>query len=546
MSISDTRGFKAILVISVVVILGLIYCAHQKLVQPQSYQFLKLSYSEQNVPLVDSTEPNASDKEPDFLIDLIDQMFNAINQTIPNVSFTMVNKTTSGKSSTAFILHNQETYCIGDSLTIRVYMFDYLGKRKTYGGDFLRARIYSNNIEAGASGRIEDLNNGSYNIYFTLSWEGNVNICIKLMHPSEGVSVLWKARNMGYKNIIFTGKFLNKTQEVHRECGFYLESQEEKCEYEDKQYGDIFYCYKPSNVPCEALISMMSNNRPHSYLTDPERDIFTRSNIGVEIPTNVRNIDVLKCQRNSTDVKPKCRIGMSPPIPGGYFLKNNWYPHFCQLLSEPLRHTDTCLSGKMIYLLGDSTLRQWIQYFPKLLKSLKFFDLHGNGQHKELLAMDLERNIYIKWKRHGHPFVTQSFYTVKDYASIPKQLDQLSGGSHMIIVITLGQHFRPFPISLFIRRILNIRKAIERLLARSPDTKVVIKSENTREINTNAERFSDFHGYIQYLLVKNIFKGLNVGMIDAWDMTVACDSYEGHPSDNVIMNEINMFLAYVC
>ncbi|XP_053325029.1 NXPE family member 1-like [Spea bombifrons] len=526
---------------SLVAILFLSFIVHRKSFQPFKMPFVQVTHLEKNISAfdyLDLTGHNSKDME-------VDKILEAINHTIANASFKCLNDTTSGKDSIATILDYRQKYCTGDFLTVQVDMFDYFGKRKTYGGDFLRARIYSPKLRAGASGKIEDFNNGTYKVHFTLSWEGNIRISILLLHPSEGVSALWKARNMGYKNIIYTGKFLNETQEVFSECGFDLDSQEEKCEH-----GEFFYCIKPRGVPCEALISMMSRNRPHAYLTTLEKNIFTRSNIGVEIPTKSGVIHVVKCQSNqtnTTDVKPNCAIGMSPPFPGGYFLNNFWHPLFCNLSSyEPLSKISTCLSGKSIYLMGDSTIRQWIEYFPKVLKSLQFFDLHGSGWHKTYLALDMKNNVYIQWKKHGHPFVTQSFYTVKDYASVPQEIDRLPGGPYTIIVIALGQHFRPFPLSLFIKRILNVRKALERLFLRSPDTKVIIKSENTREISTDVERFSDFHGYIQYILVKDIFKGLNVGVIDAWDMTTAFGSFVVHPPETVIKNQINMFLSYLC
>uniref|UniRef100_A0A1B8XV27 NXPE C-terminal domain-containing protein n=1 Tax=Xenopus tropicalis TaxID=8364 RepID=A0A1B8XV27_XENTR len=238
---------------------------------------------------------------------------------------------------------------------------------------------------------------------------------------------------------------------------------------------------------------------------------------------------------------------MSPPFPGGYFFNNVWHPVFCNLsIYEPRSLVDKCLSDKFIYLMGDSTIRQWIEYLPSIMKGLKLFNLHGIGWHKTHLALDLKLNTYIQWKKHGHPFVTMSFFTVKDYTSVPQEIDRLAGGPYTVIVIALGQHFRPFPITLFIRRLLNVRKAIERLFVRSPDTKVIIKSENTRELNTDVERFSDFHGYIQYLLAKDIFQGLNVGIIDAWDMTVALGSFKVHPVSSVIKSQINMFLEFLC
>lgn len=162
------------------------------------------------------------------------------------------------------------------------------------------------------------------------------------------------------------------------------------------------------------------------------------------------------------------------------------------------------------------------------------------------MALDLKNNLYVQWKKHGHPFITHAFYSQRDHAYIANEIDRLAGGSDTIIVITLGQHFRAFPIHLYIRRLLNIREAIANLFVRSPDTKIIIKSENTREISANPERFSDFHGYVQYLLMKNIFSGINVQFIDAWDMTIAFGSYIPHPSETIIRNQINLFLSYIC
>ncbi|XP_063819613.1 NXPE family member 1-like [Pseudophryne corroboree] len=470
-----------------------------------------------------------------------------MNQKIPNINFMYLNETTSANKSTATIIDYKEKYCVGDIITVQVEMFNYLGKKKTYGGDFLRARIFSPKLGAGASGNIEDFNNGTYNVYFTLFWEGPVQISILLMHPSEAVSALWKARNSGYKYISYTGKFLNKSQEVQTQCGFHIDSQTEICAYEDKKYEELFYCIKPPGVACEAFISLRSMSTPYRNLTNVEKNLFVRSKIGEVIFKQTENIDVLKCMGTSMNVKPKCQTGMPVPFPSGYYLKNHWYPLFCNVSTdEPLSHIHTCLAGKMIYLMGDSTVRQWIEYFPKLLKTLKFFDTHGSGWHKTFIALDVTNNIYIQWKKHGHPFVTYSYFSMKDDAYVTRQINRLGGGSNTVIVIALGQHFRPFPIALFIRRLINVRKAIENLFLRSPDTKVIIKSENTREINTDVERFSDFHGYIQYLLAKDIFKGLNVGVIDAWDMTTAIGSYSVHPSETVIRNQINMFLSYIC
>ncbi|XP_073537665.1 NXPE family member 1-like [Phyllobates terribilis] len=536
------KQFLVIICMTFVCILVLSFMHHL-----QSFQLSATHWISQSQQFAFSTQcKNFTQTETNGINEKVNRFFDAINQEIPQVNFTDVNVVTSGTKSRATIINHKSTYCVRDTLIVQIEMFNFLGKKKTYGGDFLRARIFSPELGAGASGRVKDFNNGTYNVHFTLFWEGLVKISIILLLPSEAVSILWKVRNIDYGYITFVGTFLNNTKEVHTQCGFYLNSQEELCKYEDKKYGEVFNCVRPSHVPCEAFISLKSSNTPVSYLTQIQKNIFARSNIGIEIPKVIDSVEVLKCNRPAKNftTKSKCETGVSSPFPSGYFYRNEWYTANCTLRTLP--SINKCVAGKMIYLMGDSTLRQWIEYFPRLLTTLKFFDLHGSGAHKMHLALDLENNLYMKWKKHGHPFITISSYTQRDNTYIFNEIDQLSGGQYTVVIISLGLHFRAFPIHLYIRRLLNIRIAIENLFVRSPDTKIIIKSENTREINLDAERFSDFHGYVQYILMKNIFKGLNVQFIDAWDMTIAFGSYDRHPPEVVIRNQINLFLTFIC
>ncbi|CAJ0945052.1 unnamed protein product [Ranitomeya imitator] len=218
---------------------------------------------------IPSNKPNSIDIQISELMTLIDR-------TVPNVDFSFLNETTSAKNSTATIVEKKPNYCVGDTITDRVEMCNFMGEKKTYGGDFLRARIFSTKLGAGASGEIKDLKNGTYNVYFTLFWEGEVKISVLLMHPSEGVSALWKSRNLGYKHIKYTGKFLNKSQEVVTECGFSLDTKGDKCNYVDKRYGESFYCIKPPGVACEAFVSLKSGNNPYTYLTKVQKNLFVR------------------------------------------------------------------------------------------------------------------------------------------------------------------------------------------------------------------------------------------------------------------------------
>ncbi|XP_072467146.1 NXPE family member 2-like [Notamacropus eugenii] len=486
-----------------------------------------------------ATEPTETDLKIKKIIEQLDHQ-------IPHRPFSHINTTTSAAHSVAKIINPKTTYCTGDQLDILLEVRDHLGHRKQYGGDFLRARISSPDLKAGASGRVTDFNNGTYLVSFTLFWVGRVSVSLLLIHPSEGVSALWRARNRGYDKVIFMGQFANGTTRVFSECGLVLNTSAELCQYMDPRDQEAFYCVKPPQVYCDALTDMKTRNSGVSYLSIKEKTLLHKSNVGIDIMRGFEPITVSQCNNVET-VREKCQIGMKSPIPSGYSLQGKWNPAFCKL--TPLSNESIingCLKGKLIYLMGDSTLRQWIDYFSKTVKTLKYFDHHGTGPFKKCILLDAERHIHIQWKKHGHPFVTKKLYSLKNHAYITREIDGVAGDRNTAIVITLGQHLRPFPIDIFIRRVINIQRAIKRLLLRSPDTRVILKAENTREMHTEAESLGDFHGYIQYLIMRDIFQDLKVGIIDAWDMTIAYDSRILHPPNNVVENQINMFLNYIC
>uniref|UniRef100_A0A8C8UFM4 NXPE C-terminal domain-containing protein n=1 Tax=Peromyscus maniculatus bairdii TaxID=230844 RepID=A0A8C8UFM4_PERMB len=465
------------------------------------------------------------------------EILSKLDGQIPPRHFTHLNTTTSATHSTATILNPRVKYCKGDQLDILVEARDYLRNRKEYGGDFLRARMSSPALKAGASGKVTDFNNGTYLVSFTLFWEGLVSLSVLLIHPSEGVSALWRARNQGYDRIAFKGKFVNGTSQVLTECGLTLNSSNELCKYLYSGGEEVFYCMKPQHMPCEALTHVCTKNRERGRGTDGETGRLTHA-----LKTTVHKYLLPESENG----RKKCQMGMEIPTPSGYTFRGSWMAAQCKQSLFSSSQISDCLKGKLIYLLGDSTLRQWINYFPKVAKTLKPFDLHGTGLYKKHLLLDAERHTLLEWKKHSHPFITVQLYSVIDDGYIPQEIDRLPGDKDTVVVITLGQHFRPFPMELFIRRAISIQKAIERLFLRSPDTKVIIKTENIREMHLDTEKFGDFHGYIQYLTMKDIFKDLHVGIIDAWDMTIACGSYLLHPPDEVIGNQIAVFLNYIC
>ncbi|XP_073504636.1 NXPE family member 1-like isoform X2 [Phyllobates terribilis] len=180
---------------------------------------------------------------------------------------------------------------------------------------------------------------------------------------------------------------------------------------------------------------------------------------------------------------------------------------------------------------------------------VKYFLYHEGGWkswEKTLEALNMDKDIYVSYKRHGFPLESFRFYYFKEDMYTSRQIDQRGGGKDTIFVITMGQHLRQFPLPLYIRRAINIRRAVERLFLRSPDTKVIIKTENTREGMAPQERIGDFHGYTQYLVLREVFQGINVGFVDAWDMTVAASTESVHPPGSTFESIMSLTFSFAC
>ncbi|MGH0146292.1 UNVERIFIED_CONTAM: hypothetical protein FKN15_007465 [Acipenser sinensis] len=475
----------------------------------------------------------------------VNEILQALKRHIPAVNQTQLELTSSGAHSLVTLMNPKENYCVGEIVSVRVEMNDYRGKPKTYGGDFILARIHSPELKAGAAGVPEDFNNGTYRVNFTLFWPGSVKVSVLLMHSSEVLSTLWQAKEYCNDKFIFTGTFHNKTLQETTRCDINLSTNETVCEFKDERNQESFSCFKPKTLPCETLHYTRSRNSKASCLTDAENQLLKRSKVGVTIQNEFRDITVVTCKDRVPQAAGKCELGMSSPTPSGFFHSDRWSSSYCRMRSfQNVSDMNQCLQGKQIYLRGDSTIRQWIEYSTYKLNDLQYTS--KTEPHAPKLAIDKKRNITMSWKMHGFPCISYSPCFMDGGIYIAQELDRLAGGENTVIAISVGQHLRPFPLKLYVTRLMNIKQAVTRLLQRSPLTRVFVKSENTRELNSEIIWASDWHGHLQNLALSEVFRGVKVGFIDAWEFNVAANSFDLHPNRNIVHNQIALFLSYLC
>ncbi|XP_031754117.1 NXPE family member 3 [Xenopus tropicalis] len=494
----------------------------------------------------------------------------------PPSSITNFSLSTNPKECRYELLSPRSIYRVGETLEVLITAEDHYGNVKSYGGDFFQAKLHSRKIKAGVTGRVTDLNNGTYLATFLLPWEGEAQVNIRLIHSSEAVSVLKDKRESRPDKVYFNGYFhLNGSSEV-TECNIVVQGGD-VCNYSDPVTGDTWQCLTPPKMPCHSLVyhSMGRYRRVTNSLEDALlRSWYKQQSLlyvllschWVSFSSSTHLPYTNSTSWHSLSLSPPllilsspqyhlsflgltsrlqvCSPGQEPSQPSGFYYNDTWTSLVClgrHFPSPP--DVRACLNGKDIHMFGDSTLRQWFEYLERFIPTLKRIDLHVNYQSGPLLAVDPDAGLVMRWRAHGLPLrTTKTMLSNLHYEAA--HLYGIGGGPQTVVVFTLWAHFTTFPISVYIQRVSRLRRAISSLLFRSPETTVLIKSANTGYKSIYG---SDWLSLQLDLLLRAMFKGMAVTILDVWDMT-SCHYLPDniHPGAPVIRNEVDLMLSYIC
>nr|XP_046259539.1 NXPE family member 3 [Scatophagus argus]XP_046259540.1 NXPE family member 3 [Scatophagus argus] len=442
---------------------------------------------------------------------------------------------------------------VGDQLEALVQMHDFQGRPKHYGGDFLLARLHSPQLGAGVAGKVLDHRNGFYSALFPLLWVGSAQVEITLVHSSEAVAVLRRLREERPDRVFFKSLFRLGFLSETTVCNMCLPpDQQPLCNYTDPYTGEPWYCYKPKVLSCDTRINHAKGGYLKHLITNREALLF-QSGVNIKVRIHASGpdrINVLPPRKDKTGVESS---SIKPqPInlaTSGYYYEDLWRPLSgikVRQFNESSAVTQ-CLKNKVIYMYGDSTIRQWFEHLIAFVPDLKEFNLHSPKNVGPFMAVDSTHNILLKYRCHGPP-IRFSTVMASELRYISNELDGLSGGPNTVVALSIWAHFSTFPVDVYIRRLRHIRRALVRLLDRAPGTTVVIRSANLQALDQEVSLYnSDWFSLQLDEVLRSMFKGLNVLLVDAWEMTLAHHSSHAlHPPPAIIKNMIDMFLSYVC
>uniref|UniRef100_A0A673KNN1 NXPE family member 3-like n=1 Tax=Sinocyclocheilus rhinocerous TaxID=307959 RepID=A0A673KNN1_9TELE len=467
----------------------------------------------------------------------------------PDRSITNVSMSTSPAHTTFIIENLKESYQTSEKFFVTVHAKDFDNKSKSYGGDFFQAKLCTENIplsQASVFGEVVDLLNGSYSVRFLLPWVGEAQVAVRLIHSSEAVQVLKRHRDTDSDRVYFNGFYEgpgpNKTRLSEAVmCNVkwdkngleHMGTGDCCCEYKDPRTEEIWRCQRPKSLPCSARV-YHSMGGYRNRLTNQEKNI----------------IKIVHSHGNETiDVAEKCHPGLHTPVPAGFYLNDVWTSFVCSTRHFTTQTTTECLKDKHIYMMGDSTIRQWFEFFVKAVPTLKQMNLHVQYQSGPLLAVDVKNNIDLHWRAHGIPLRSRKS-AVANLHYISNEIDDLAGGPHTVIMFNLGPHFTTYPLDFYTHRVLRIRKAVLALLQRAPDTTVCLIRVGTKLcIKLDLEDIfgSDWYSLQLDRILRWAFQDVGVYILDVWQMTACHYSKENiHLCPVIIKNEIDILLSFIC
>nr|DBA23912.1 TPA: hypothetical protein GDO54_011625 [Pyxicephalus adspersus] len=421
---------------------------------------------------------------------------------------------TSPKTTECTLIDPQTTYHVGELTKVFIRARDHYGNPKTYGGDYFQAKLHSPGLKAGVTGSITDHRNGSYTVTFPLPWPGICQISISLVHSSEAIAILKAKRDTHDFKVYYFGFFYRNGSMARAICNI-RPSGQDVCSYRDSNTKEEWFCERPKGFPCSAYLEHSTGGRYADYTSVQQE--FLHSSVTDQM--------------------------ISSALPT--LNEDKWHSHVCRNQDFPTpANVTSCLKGKIMYMFGDSTLRQWWAYLVMFVPSLQRLDLHVNYPPGPLLATDAEHGYLVQWRAHQRPlFMNRT--RLQELRYITNELDNIGGENEgLVVVINCAAHFILFPVNVYLKRIMGIRDAVARLLERSPHTKVIIKSANTGFLPPIG---SNWLTWQLDTLLRAVFSGLPVTILDTWQMT-SCHRLPQnlHANNIIVKNMVDLMLSFIC
>ena len=452
-------------------------------------------------------------------------------------------------------------------VNVKIQAVSGLNVAKTIGGDVFVIWAEQAGGDGRVAGHVIDNNNGSYLGIMKIYWTGVTLIKAKLLSTIENFCVR-KHAILRYGDSAFAmikpvgimGEFQNQSVKAITRCGNEpnLFGYQEICNFTRRNDDSPWYCGAPktNKLKCSDIYDFIGK--------DFNKKEFVAASLQTE-DIKLYGHGELKHKATAqinirTDVKEAGPCHHTPKetswvynAPSGLYLNKIWHSLYCKhSITFESQTYRKCLQNKTFVLFGDSTTREYTDYFmtevlqlPK--QNLKFFQGKKWTYHPPVEFSNF--GISLSWKKHEMPFYGHKM-PAYGVTSVPTEIKQLAKssipGKDIVIVIHYCAHMQAFSPDLFRFKMRRLANAIKDLLEVKPEANVFIKGPHIY--------FEDYHWFdvrvslIEKDIIFEEFKDLKnrVVYLDIWSITVAHNSQDIHPKNQAFDSQIHQLMSYVC
>lgn len=466
---------------------------------------------------------------------------------------------TSLKFSKMKLLYNNNE----GNITVTIETFDMRNERKIVGDDVIVVWASQVDGDGRVSGHVIDHKNGSYTANIKVFWTGMTKVRAKLASSLENICLRIKALTK-YGNTVFAmqnawgirGTYRTNLIKELTTCGAnnIIFGYKKVCNFTSLNGGMSWYCGKPKHktIKCSDIESFGTGPFYNGMVPQKEKiqnngHGFFKHALSLDIQTFRKEIRKYECSE-----RPPL-LSWNDTEPSGYWLNNKW--NFVNCISN-IKYNDPfyarCLKNKNLLLIGDSTVRQYAEYFIENVLGLGHVNMRdalgANGQYH---ANNLYKNhgINVMYLKHEMPFHNPNF-PAKGIVSVPQILHSLENNSFrngsLIVIINYNSHFSAYPPSKFRERIRHLVTAIESFVTRNPNTKIFFKGphltiDDTRWFDPKMSQLYKKIIYEEFIKLTN-----HVVYLDVWSITVTHNSDYLHPIGDAFSSQIHQLMSYIC
>ena len=331
---------------------------------------------------------------------------------------------------------------------------------------------------------------------------------------------------------------------------FFFCYRSDLCDYSNPRNQEPWFCIKPRSKTCTKITNLQhvggikfNSSFDFDKLCEKHACRKAKSEF-IKVKEN-RTYPIVKANFDGCLEKTFFNSLVSDET-SGYYVDDEWQSLKCGSSFVSLHYLENCLDNKVIYFLGDSTVRQYFSVISTMLNlKVEGPDTTYIWQQPTYAHSTWRHNfkLHMFYRAHGPPLINPGPPYTRPYIT-DSIINIPDGGKDTFVIICIGIHLYFHHPSYFIHRLKGIKRAINIHLNKFPQTNFVIKGLNVAELKKPIE----WNIYRLEMILRQIFSQTKrVAFFNCWDITTVRPLVNNfHPTTNGLNQQVGQMMRYIC